>query len=230
MPRRRRVAPGGFVYHVVNRAAGRLILFETSSDFAAFERLLFHAQTRIGMRIFAYCLMRNHWHLLLWPVGDGALTTFMHWLTATHARRWALAHEAVGRGAVYQSRFKSIPVQSDHHLLTVWRYVERNPLRANIVSSAQDWPWSTLSPTRRDRKTPTLTTPPIDLPSNWIDCVNTPHTAAELAAIRAAIDSGAPFGDADWSQAASDAIGWRPHGRPKKGPYPFFSACQEKGV
>jgi putative transposase len=228
MARRRRVAPGGFVYHVVNRAAGRLILFETPSDFAAFERLLTYAQGRTGMRILAYCLMRNHWHLLLWPMVDGALTTFMHWLTGTHARRWALAHDAVGRGAVYQSRFKSIPVQTDHHLLTVWRYVERNPLRANLVNSAPDWPWSSLSPTRRDRKTPQLTAPPIDLPANWTDFVNTPHTAGELAAIRGAIDNGAPFGDADWSKAASDAIGWRPQGRPKKGPYPFFDGHDPK--
>jgi putative transposase len=216
---------------VVNRVAGRQILFETSADFAAFERLLSQAQNRTGMRILAYCLMRNHWHLLPWPVNDGSLSTFMQWLTGTHAQRWAVAHDAVGRGAVYQSRFKSMPVQSDHHLLTVWRYVERNPSRANLVNSAQDWHWSSLSPTRHVRKTPELTASPIELPANWIDCVNTPQTAAELAAIRASIDCGAPFGDADWSNAASEAIGWRPHGRPKKGVVPLFRGHDpEKGV
>src|SRR4029077_16089157 len=96
--------------------------------------------------------MRNHWQLLLWPLDDTVLSRFMQWLTGTHARRWAVAHDAVGRGAVYQSRFKSIPVQSDHHLLTVWRYVERNSLRADLVDSAQDWLWSSLSPTRNGRK------------------------------------------------------------------------------
>jgi len=216
---------------VVSRAAGRLILFETSADYAAFERLLSQAQNRTGMRILAYCLMRNHWHLLPWPVDNGSLSTFMQWLTGTHAQRWAVAHDAVGRGAVYQSRFKSMPVQSDHHLLTVWRYVERNPLRANLVKSAQDWQWSSLSPTRSDRKTPELTASPIELPANWTDCVNTPHTAAELAAIRASIDCGAPFGEADWSNVASEAIGWRPHGRPKKGVVPLFRGHDlEKGV
>jgi putative transposase len=202
---------------VVNRAAGRLILFETSSDFQAFERLLSQAQNRTGMRILAYCLMRNHWHLLLWPRVETALSSFMQWLTGTHARRWALAHDAVGRGAVYQSRFKSIPVQSDHHLLTVWRYVERNPLRANLVSSAQDWHWSSLSSTRNGRKAPDLNASPIDLPANWTAIVNTPHTAAELAMIRGAIECGAPFGDAQWSHAASETIGWRARGRPKIG-------------
>lgn len=223
MARRRRVAPGGFVYHVVNRAAGRLVLFESSSDFAAFEYLLRDVLMRTRMRIIAYCLMRNHWHLLLWPMVDGDLTTFMHRLTTTHARRWVLAHDAVGRGAVYQSRFKSIPVQSTCHLLTVWRYVERNPLRANLVNSAQDWDWSSLSLTRDRRKAPVLCASPVERPSSWVDFVNTPQTDAELAAIRGAINSGEPFGDADWTIGARDAIGWRPQGRPKRGRTPFFA-------
>ena len=121
------------VYHVMNRAAGRLILFESPSDYIAFERLLSLGQRRTPMRILAYCLMSNHWHLLLWPEDDRGLSVFMHWLTTVHARRWLLARDAVGRGAVYQSRFKSIPVQTGEHLLTVWRYIERNPLRANLV-------------------------------------------------------------------------------------------------
>jgi putative transposase len=217
MPRRRRVAPGGFVYHVVNRAAGRLILFESASDFAAFERLLSDVLIRTGMRIIAYCLMRNHWHLLLWPSTDGDLTRFMHRLTATHARRWVLAHNAVGRGAVYQSRFKSIPVQNDHHLLTVWRYIERNPLRANLVSAAQDWDWSSLSATRSRRRAPIACASPIERPSGWLDFVNIPHTASEIAAIRAAIQRGEPFGDAAWSTKAAQATGWHRQGRPTTG-------------
>jgi putative transposase len=210
------------VYHVVNRAAGRLVLFETSADFAAFESLLQDMLICTGMRIIAYCLMRNHWHLLLWPIADGDLTRFMHRLSATHARRWVLAHDSVGRGAVYQSRFKSIPVQSDHHLLTVWRYVERNPLRANLVSSAEDWDWSSLSLSRERRQAPVLCGPPVDRPSEWLDFVNAPQTNAEIIAIRAAMAKGEPFGDADWTRYTSKATGWRSQGRPKKGPYPFF--------
>jgi putative transposase len=230
MPRRPRIAPGGFSYHVVNRAAGRLTLFESASDFAAFERLLRDVLIETGMRILAYCLMRNHWHLLLWPIADGDLTTFMHRLTSTHARRWVLAHDAVGRGAVYQSRFKSIPVQTNHHLIAVWRYIERNPLRANLVRSAEDWDWSSLSVTRDRRRVPVLCGSPIDLPSSWADFVNAPQTNAELGAIRGAIASGEPFGDAAWSAGASEAIGWRPQGRPKRGRTPFSLVLPEKGV
>lgn len=160
MPRRRRIAPAGFVYHVMNRAAGRLILVDSSSDYMAFEQLLADAQDRSHMRILAYCLMRTHWHLLLWPHTDRGLSAFMHWLTTAHATRWALAHDAVGKGAVYQSRFKSIPVQTDSHLTTVWRYIERNPLRANLVDRAELWPWSSLSPSRCQRHAPVLAEAP----------------------------------------------------------------------
>jgi putative transposase len=228
MARRRRVAPGGFVYHVVNRAAGRLVLFESSSDFAAFEYLLREILIRHEMRIIAYCLMRNHWYLLLWPAADGDLSRFMHRLTSTHARRWVLAHDAVGRGAVYQSRFKSIPVQNTHHLLTVWRYVERNPLRAHLVSAAQDWEGSSLSSTRDRRKAPILCASPVERPMHWLDFVNTPQTEPELAAIRHSIDTGEPLGDAEWSMNAREAVGWRPQGRPKRSPHAFSSL--QKGV
>ena len=65
MPQTTPHCPAGFVYHVMNRAAGRLVLFETPSDYIAFEHILSLGQHRTGMRILAYCLMRNHWHLLL---------------------------------------------------------------------------------------------------------------------------------------------------------------------
>lgn len=214
MPRRRRITPSGFVYHVINRAAGRLVLFESPSDYIAFERLLALGQTRSRMRILAYCLMRNHWHILLWPEADRGLTTFMHWVTTVHARRWVLAHDAVGRGAVYQSRFKSIPVQTDGHLLTVWRYIERNPLRANLVGRAEEWPWSSLSESRFKRATPELAKPPIDLPRDWLERVNAAQTESELTPLRRSIATGEPYGDPAWREQTDDLVGWRKQGRP----------------
>jgi hypothetical protein len=88
------------------------------------------------MRILAYCLMPNHWHFVLWPYDDGDLAAFMHRLTTTHVRRWHLHRHSVGAGHLYQGTFKSFPVQSDAHLLTVCRYVERNPVRARLVDRA----------------------------------------------------------------------------------------------
>ena len=102
------------------------------------------AKKRLPMRVLAWCVMSNHWHLVLWPRGDGDLSEFMRWLTVTHTQRWHAAHHTSGTGPLYQGRFKSFPIQEDDHLLTVLRYVERNPLRANLVKRADEWRWSSL--------------------------------------------------------------------------------------
>jgi hypothetical protein len=70
---------------------------------------------------------------------EGDLSDFLGWLTNTHTRRWHLAHGTVGTGPLYQGRFKSFPIQEDEHFFTVCRYVERNALRANLVTSAEQW-------------------------------------------------------------------------------------------
>src|SRR5205814_6203726 len=137
-------------YHVMNRTWGKIELFEDETDYAAFERVLAEAIGRVrGMRVCAYCLMPNHFHLVLWPSRDGQLSRFMQWLTMTHTQRWHAHRRSAGRGHLYQSRFKSFPIEQDHHFLSVCRYVERNPLRARLVRAAGNWRWSSLA-ARRD--------------------------------------------------------------------------------
>ena len=135
MPRTARVAPGGLVYHVLNRAVARLPLFEKTADYEAFERVLLETQQRHPTRILAYCLMPNHWHFVLWPRNDDELTAFLRWLTHTHTMRWHAHHQTAGTGHLYQGRFKSFPVQTDEHLYAVLRYVERNAVRAKLVAA-----------------------------------------------------------------------------------------------
>jgi len=132
MPRKARSvsAARDVVYHVMNRGNCRMDVFRKPGDFAAFVTILEEGRQRVKMRILAYCLMNNHWHFVLWPERDRELTEFMRWLTLTHAQRWKHAHDAVGHGHLYQGRFKSFPIEQDGHLLTVLRYVERNPVRA----------------------------------------------------------------------------------------------------
>ena len=142
MPRIARAAPGGYVYHALNRAVARLPLFKKEADFAAFERVLEEAQERHPTRIVAYCLMPNHWHFVLWPREDGEVTAFLRWLTHTHTMRWHAHHHTVGTGHLYQGRFKSFPLQTDDHYYAVLRYVERNPVRAGLVRRAEQWRWS----------------------------------------------------------------------------------------
>ena len=99
MPRLARNTPGGLVYHVLNRANGRLRLFKKDEDFLAFEWVMQLTHQRTPIRILGWCLMYNHWHLAVWPKVDGELTAFMRTLTLMHAQRWKHAHDAVGHGA-----------------------------------------------------------------------------------------------------------------------------------
>jgi REP element-mobilizing transposase RayT len=139
MPRSARHAPGGIIYHALNRAVARLPLFQKDGDYEAFERVLALALKKYPIRLLAYCVMPNHWHMVLWPREDGELSAFLRWLTLTHSMRWHTHYHTTGTGHLYQNRFKSFPIEADDHLYTVLRYVERNALRANLVKRAEDW-------------------------------------------------------------------------------------------
>src|SRR5271157_3821726 len=186
MPRTARVAPGGMVFHVLNRGVARMQLFEKAADYQAFEQVLRDTLDRSPMRICAYAVMPNHWHLLLWPECDGELAAFMQRLTITHARRWQEHRGYAGLGHVYQGRYKSFPVESDEHFWVVARYVERNALRANLVLRAEEWRWSSLwqrcHPTGEERSL--LAAWPIDMPANWPERVNQTDNAQDLEALR----------------------------------------------
>src|SRR5437016_8795326 len=111
MPRQPRSAPGGFVYHALNRAVARLPLFEKDGDYAAFERVFALALEKHPIRLLSYCVMPNHWHMVLWPKKDGELTAFLRWLTHTHTMRWHAHYHTSGTGHLYQGRFKSFPFE-----------------------------------------------------------------------------------------------------------------------
>jgi putative transposase len=136
MGRPRRVSTGGFVYHVMNRATACSQIFHSPADYQAFERILINARMRFDMLILAFCLMPNHWHMALWPRKGTDLSRFTGWLSLTHTQRWHAYRSTAVEGHLYQGRFKSFIVESDAHLLSVCRYVERNALRVNLARSA----------------------------------------------------------------------------------------------
>jgi putative transposase len=225
MARNSRTTPGGVIFHVLNRGVGRRTIFGKDADFHAFERVLAYALKEVPVDLFAYCIMPNHWHLLVRPAGDRDMGNFMHRLTMTHARRWQEHYLEVGYGHLYQGRFKSFPVQDDGHFLTVARYIERNPLRANLVDRAEKWRWSSYA---RRLKTPAdpnivplpLVDWPVDRPRDWTDWIHEPQTDAEVEALRQAIAKGKPFGQAQWQKKVIDLLGMestlRQTGRPLK--------------
>ena len=224
MPRRARSIVGGYAYHVLNRANGRLRLFKKQADFAAFETLLAEAVERVPLRILGYTLMGNHWHFVVWPKQGRSeeVSEFFRWLTVTHSLRWHAHYGTLGMGHVYQGRFKSFPIEADEHLLAVLRYVERNPLRAKLVQSADQWRWGSLH--RRLHGSPEeqslLSAGPVRLGSRWLEHVNRPQSMAELLAIRQSVLRGRPYGCEAWRQKTAQRMDLeftlRPRGRPRK--------------
>jgi putative transposase len=210
------------VYHVLNRRAGRRTLFAKRGDYDAFEQVLAESLQRVPVRLLCYCLMPTHWHLVLWPRGDGDLSQFMHWLTVTHAQRYHAHHRTAGIGPIYQGRFKSFLAEKDEHFLALARYVERNALRANLVERAEDWRWCSLWVRRRGAvaQRALLSRWPVDEPVRWLRTVNTPQSESELASLRRCVTRGRPWGNDGWvakTAAKFDlTASLRPVGRPRK--------------
>ena len=123
---------------------------------------------------------------------------------------------------MWQGRFKAFPIEDDAHLLSVMRYVERNPLRAELVEQAEQWPWGSLHRrTQGDAEAQALLAePPIALGQGWTEHVNQVETEAELAALRRSVARGRPFGGKAWSTKIAKQLGlehtYRPRGRPRK--------------
>ncbi len=221
--RLKRKTTGGFVYHVMNRANGKLMIFKKPADFVAFEEILAQGQERFGMRICGYCIMGNHWHLLLWPENDGDLSAFMKWITVTHTNRYHAAHGTTGIGHIYKGRYKSFPVQGNVSYLKVLRYIEANPVRAELVKQAGDWQWSSylqnIGKAGPDKQLG-ICKGPKPIPANWAEYVMSKRTESETDQILNAIKRGCPFGDANWTIKTATELELQatlnPIGRPKK--------------
>jgi len=195
-------------------------LFARERDYEAFQRVVEETLRVASMRICAYCWMSNHWHFVLWPERDGDLSRFMQRMTNMHTQRWQRAKLRVGYGHLYQGRFKSFPIETDEHFYRVTRYVERNALRAGLVSQAEEWRWSSLSQRVQQTRGGLLSEWPLPTPSDWIEQVNVPETEAELEAIRRCVQRGSPYGGAPWAERAAEQLGLQPtlrgRGRPRK--------------
>ncbi len=222
MARRPRITPGGLPYHVLNRSAGKFKMLRKDPDFEAFERIMAEAVERHPIRILAWCILSTHWHFVVWPTGDDEVTNFFRWLTHTHAMRWRVSRRTVGYGHLYQGRFKSFPIQSDDHCLTVCRYVERNALSAGLVKRAEDWRWGSLWARTHESSAQhaLLTNGPVPLPSDWVKHVNAPITKKERLLFEESLHRGRPLGSEAWVAKTVKKLGLehtiRSEGRPKK--------------
>lgn len=222
MGRPKRADVAGHCYHMLNRANQRATIFHKPEDYQAFEGLLEEAVERFDLKLFSYCLMPNHWHFVVSPKIDGEMGRFGQWVSLTHTQRYHAHYDCVGDGHLYQGRYKSFPVQSDEHFLTVCRYVERNAYSANLCSRPENWRWSSLfrwqQGTTDERRI--LSAWPVRRRSNWSSWVATELTEPEKKQIHWSIKRGVPFGDESWVESIARKFDlestMRPRGRPRK--------------
>lgn len=207
MPRTARAIKAGTIYHVLNRGNARMPLFHKDADFAAFERVLAEGLERYPVNLLTYCLMGNHWHLVVQPRTDESLGRFMGWVGVTHVRRHHAHYRTSGGGHLYQGRFKSFPVQKEVYFFRLCRYVEANAVRAGLVARAEDWPWGGLAARRGLAKPFALSAWPVDVPRNWLALVNTRMQQAQLDGLRTCVQRGRPCGDPDWVHRTARRLG-----------------------
>jgi putative transposase len=218
MPRTARAAAADYCYHVLNRGNARAEVFHKPADYEASLEMVAAACDRLPMRVLGYCLMPNHFHLVLRPFRDGDLSRWMQWFMTAHVRRYRRHYGSSGH--VWQGRFRAFPCQDDEHLITVLRYVERNALRAGMVRRAEKWPFGSLHTAVEPGGTVALEPGPLPRDKAWIERVNRRMSEAELAAVRHCVARGMPYGSEAWTKKTALALGLesslRPRGRPKK--------------
>lgn len=173
MARTRRNRAPNAVHHIVNRANRRKPIFRKAADYKAFVSILEEAVARFSVRLIAFCVMPNHWHLVVWSDEKVSISAFMHWVTSTHVRRYHLHYGLTGTGHLYQAPYRNHVCHDDRGVLAVMRYMEGNPVDAGLVRRAQSWEWSSLRlRVTGEEAAGWVAPPPTPLPENWTAYVN----------------------------------------------------------
>jgi putative transposase len=218
MPRISRGLADDSIYHVINRGNGGQVVFQKDKDYEVFVNLIKEAKIRYAVKIFAYCLMPNHFHIVVMPHQSEDLSRWMQWLLTSHVRRF---HKHYGTsGHLWQGRYRSFLIQKDSHLLTVLKYVESNPLRAGLVNSANNWLWSSHRESVHKGGHLLIDEVPVELPKEWGEFVNESFSEKELEKLRQSVSRQSPYGDSLWQVHVSKTFGLestiRPRGRPRR--------------
>jgi len=218
MPRRTQAGSAGLIFHVTNRGVRRLRLFDDVDDYRVFVGCVSEALERVPLDLYAFCVMPNHFHLIVRPTADADLTHFMRLMTLRHSKRWHRRRGSRGGGAVYQGRYRAFPIETERYFYAACRYVEANPLRAKLVQRAEDWPWSSFHQRVKNCQLLRLSTWPILPPADWADRVNA-VSHEETCRLRASSRSNLPLGGEAWTVAVATLLGTT-RGLRRPGPRP----------
>lgn len=227
MPRLPRLIDDGLVYHAINGGNNRQDVFRRDADFEQFLDAMQQTRERYPFDLYAYCLMHNHFHLVLAPHAGQSISRIVQSLTVAHT--WHFHRRRSSSGHVWQGRFKSPVIQTDEHLLTVMRYVESNPLRAKMVTDLGSWRWSSYAVHAGLGVDPMVSEAPVwaqlgateeKRQAYWKRWLHTPQTERELSELRKSVVSGRPFGSERWVKRMARSLGVplepRPRGRPRQ--------------
>ncbi len=140
MPRTGRVVLPGYPHHVVQRGHNRQAVFAEPHDYSYYLNTLKEWKGEYGVRLYGYCLMTNHVHLIIEPDNVAAMGQLMKRLAGRQTRY--VNRQEFRSGTLWEGRYKSSPIDTDNYLLACCRYVELNPVRAQIVSKPEDYYWS----------------------------------------------------------------------------------------
>lgn len=229
MPRQSRIVLPNCPHHIIQRGHNRQVVFSSDDDYLYYIQNLQEWKTELRCKVYSYCLMTNHVHLVVDPCDDvGALGRLMKRIGGRQTR---YVNKLKGRtGTLWEGRFKSSPIQANQYLLACCRYVELNPVRARMVEFPWDYPWSSCSVKTGTKKQIWLDNDPFytslgrtrkrreEVYRDWLlESLSEP----ELKLIREAVQRGQLTGNDKFSDSVSDKIGrgveLRGPGRPKKG-------------
>jgi putative transposase len=146
--------------------------------------------------------MSNHWHFAVRPHEDGDIGKFFGMMTQKVTQRWHAYHHTTGSGHLFQGRFRSFLVQTDAYFIQLMKYIETNPLRANMVERAEDWKWGSLHlrMNRLDLVSGILAKWPVEYAGDYLTEINKPLTESFLQQVRHSTACGIPLGKESWVQ------------------------------
>ena len=215
MPRIARGETVGGIYHIINRGNMKMQVFNDAEDYEYFLELLEIGTKREKVEIHAYCLMPNHFHLLLVPQEEKRLSRVMQWVMTSHVRYYHKKNKTSGH--IWQGRYKSFMVEKESYYLTLIRYIEANALRAKLSQKAEDWKYCSLYE-RVEKSRELLSDPYVELYDEWVKYVNQPLREGELENIRNSVNRQAPLGLEQWQVEVATKYGMlstlRRRGRP----------------
>lgn len=221
MPRIARNLADEQIYHIINRGNRRSAIFHDSYDYDKFLNLLFDAKEKYDISCYAYCLMSNHYDLVLYTNVGENLSFAMHHINSSYVRYYNRRYKLSGH--LWQGRYKSFIVQEEVYLLTLIKYVEANPLRAKIVKDCVLYKYSSAYNRVNELSSLIINDLPIVLPKNWHSYINEKSSKTNLDSIRNSISRQSPLGDPTWQSFTSNKYGLEstlnPIGRPKNRDY-----------